>query len=292
MKHLNNLDQFYTKEAIAELCWNHLIDMIDRMEKNIDDLFFLEPSVGKGAFYKLMPEGRRFGIDLDPKCEGVATQDFLKTAEIEHEFHRTVILGNPPFGKRGNLAVAFFNHSAYLAGTVAFIMPVIFRKFMIQKKLDSRMKFISSLALPKDAFELDNGKSYSVNTEFQIWTRLPCTCEDMRESGSPSIRHTDFQMWQYNNTPEALKVFENDFDFAVPAQGWQDYGRRETDAEHCEKHKQWILLKAKNKRVLSRLLAIDYNSLAHNCATAVPGFRKSDLVKAYSERYEKGGLHT
>ncbi len=282
---LNPLDQFYTKETIAKLCWDHLVSTISRIEKNINELFFLEPSAGKGAFYKLMPEQRRIGMDLEPKCEGVKGQDFLKTLKIEFEAHRTIVVGNPPFGKRGNLAVAFFNHSAYFAETVAFIVPVLFRKFMIHKKLDSRMKFISQLELPKESFELDDGKTYSVNTEFQIWTRSPCSCEDMRESKALPIYHKDFQMWQYNNTPEALKVFENDFDFAVPAQGWQDYSRRETEAQHCEKHKQWILLKAKDDVILKRLLVIDYNGLAHRCATAIPGFRKSDLVKEYSERY-------
>ncbi|MCY4571058.1 MAG: hypothetical protein OXD49_22425 [Candidatus Poribacteria bacterium] len=282
----NSLDQFYTKEIIAKLCWNHLIETISSLDKSINDLFFLEPSAGKGAFYSLMPEHRRIGMDLEPKCDGVNLQDFLKTVKIEFESHNTVVVGNPPFGKRGNLAVAFFNHSAYLAETVAFIVPVIFRKFMIHKKLDSRMKFISKLELPKESFEFDNGKTYAVNTEFQIWTRLPCVCEDMREYGAPPIRHKDFQMWQYNNTPEALKVFENDFDFAVPAQGWQDYSRKETEANNCEKHKQWILLKAKNAAILSRLLTIDYNDLAHRCATAIPGFRKGDLVKEYSELYE------
>ena len=283
MKHLNTLDQFYTKETIAKSCWNHLIDIISSLNKGVNDLFFLEPAAGKGTFYELMPEERRFGMDLDPKYDGVEARDFLKTVEIASEAHNTVVVGNPPFGKRGNLAVAFFNHSAYLAGTVAFIVPVIFRKFRIHKKLDSRMKFVSKLELPKDAFELDNGRTYSVNTEFQIWTRLPCLLENMRECEAPPISHKDFQMWQYNNTPEALKVFENDFDFAVPAQGWQDYYRRETDAKNCEKHKQWILLKAKDRDVLSRLFAIDYSSLAHRCATAVPGFRKSDVVKAYAE---------
>ena len=279
----NALDQFYTKEAVAESCWNHLIDTIESLNKNIDDLFFLEPSVGKGAFYKLMPKERRFGMDLDPKYDGVERRDFLKTVGIGTESHNTVVVGNPPFGKRGNLAVAFFNHSARFAETIAFILPVTFRKFTIHKKLDSRMKFISKLELPKESFEFDNGKTYSVNTEFQIWTRLPCLQPDMREFQAPPICHKDFQMWQYNNTPEALKVFENDFDFAVPAQGWQDYARRETKSEHCEKHKQWILLKAEDTVVLSRLLAIDYNALAHRCATAIPGFRKADLVKAYSE---------
>ena len=282
----NSLDQFYTKETIAKLCWNHLIDTIYSLDKSINDLFFLEPSAGKGAFYSLMPEHRRIGMDLEPKCDGVKLQDFLKIVKIEFESHNTVVVGNPPFGKRGNLAVAFFNHSAYLAETVAFIVPVIFRKFMIHKKLDSRMKFISKLELPKESFEFDNGKTYAVNTEFQIWTRLPCLCEDMREYGALPICHKDFQIWQYNNTTEALKVFENDFDFAVPSQGWQDYSRRETEANNCEKHKQWTLLKAKNAAILSRLLTIDYNDLAHRCATAIPGFRKGDLVKEYSELYE------
>ncbi len=281
----NSLDQFYTKETIAKLCWNHLIETIPgSIKKNINDLFFLEPSAGKGAFYKLMPEQRRIGMDLEPKCAGVKLQDFLTTLKIE--FHNIVVVGNPPFGKKGNLAVAFFNHSACLAETVAFIVPVIFRKFMIHKKLDSRMKFISKLELPKESFELDDGKPYLVNTEFQIWTRLPCSHEDMRESEAPPIRHKDFQMWQYNNTPEALKVFKNDFDFAVPSQGWQDYSRRETEVSNCEKHKQWLLLKAKNDIILARLLAIDYDKLAHRWTTAIPGFRKGDLVKEYSERYE------
>lgn len=282
----NSLDQFYTKETIAKLCWNHLIDTISDLDKSINDLFFFEPSAGKGAFYNLMPEYRRIGMDLEPKCDGVKSQDFLKTVGIEFEPHNTVVVGNPPFGKRGNLAVAFFNHSAYLAETVAFIVPVIFRKFMIHKKLDSRMKFISKLELPKESFEFDNGKTYSVNTEFQVWTRLPCSYDDMREYGSLPISHKDFQMWQYNNTPEALKVFKNDFDFAVPSQGWQDYSRRETESDHCEKHKQWILLKAKDATILSRLLTIDYNGLAHRCTTTIPGFRKGDLVKEYSELYE------
>lgn len=282
----NSLDQFYTKHTIAKVCWDHLIDTISSIDININDLFFLEPSAGKGAFYKLMPKHRRIGMDIEPKCDGVRSQDFLRTAKLEFESGNTVVVGNPPFGKRGNLAVSFFNHSSYFAETVAFIVPVIFRKFMIHKKLDPRMKLISKLDLPKDSFEFDNGKTYSVNTEFQIWTRLPCLKEDMRENKALPIYHKDFQMWQYNNTPEALKVFNNDFDFAVPSQGWQDYSRRETEAKNCEKHKQWILLKAKNTIVLSRLLSIDYNGLAHRCTTAIPGFRKGDLVKEYSELYE------
>lgn len=148
------------------------------------------------------------------------------------------------------------------------------------------MRFISRLPIPRDAFYLSTGKSYSVNTEFQIWTRLSSVYQDMRQYKPLPIRYPDFQIWQYNNTSDALKVFRNAFDLAVPCQGWQDYSRREIDESHCERNKQWMLLKAKDPTVLARLMKIDYERLAQECATAVPGFRKGDLVKVYTEHYK------
>ena len=283
----NDLDQFYTKQEIANLCWNHLSRILELLYEDTNKLFFVEPSAGSGSFYKLMPENRRLGMDLHPKYDGIIKQDFLRTFDINPNIRNTVVAGNPPFGKKSDLAIAFFNHSCRTADTVAFILPVIFRKFFVHKKLDYSMKFISSLGIPRDSFELGNGKTFSVNTEFQVWTRLKCKFKDLREHENPPICHNDFQIWQYNNTPAALKVFENDFDVAVPSQGWQDYSRRETRAEDCEKNKQWLLFKAKNKEVLLRLINIDYEKLAQKHTTAIPGFRKGDLIKEYRELYEQ-----
>ena len=263
------------------------MDTLPTLNRSLSDLFFLEPSAGTGAFYKLLPPQRRLGIDLVPRCDQVKAQDFFKVLDLPFSPKDTIIIGNPPFGKRGKLAIDFFNHAACLSDFVAFIVPINFRKFTVHKHLDSSMRFISKLSLPRDAFHLETGKSYSVNTEFQIWTRLVSAHPDMRQYKPLPIRHPDFQIWQYNNTPDALKVFQNPFDFAVPCQGWQDYSRRETDEKQCERHKQWILLKAKNPTVLARLTAINYERLAQECATTVPGFRKADLVKAYADYYEK-----
>lgn len=288
MEGLENLfDQFYTKSEVAGACWTHFTNTLLTLNRNLSDLFFVEPAAGTGAFYKLLPSKKRFGIDLVPKYKDVKSQDFFKVTDLPSAPQDTVIIGNPPFGKRGKLAIAFFNHAARLADIIAFIVPVNFRKFTTHKQLEPSMRFISKLPLPRDAFYLHTGKSYSVNTEFQIWTRLASLHPDMRQYKPLPICHQDFQMWQYNNTREALKVFQNPFDFAVPCQGWQDYSRRETDEKQCEKSKQWILLKAKNPTVLARLMEINYEHLALECATAVPGFRKGDLVKAYTENYEK-----
>ena len=283
----NSLDQFYTKPEIAAACWKHFTDTLTTLNRNHNDLFFVEPAAGTGVFYKLLPPQRRLGIDLVPKCDDVKPQNFFELTHFPYVSRDTAVIGNPPFGKRGKLAIAFFNHAADLADIVAFIVPVNFRKFTIHKKLNLSMRFISKLSLPRNAFHLDTGKPFAVNTEFQIWTRLASAHHDMRQYKRLPIRHQDFQVWQYNNTPDALKVFQNAFDFAVPCQGWQDYSRRETDEKQCERNKQWILLKAKNSTVLARLMEIDYERLALECATAVPGFRKGDLVKVYTEHYGK-----
>lgn len=281
-----SLDQFYTKKEIAVSCWKHFADTLSTLNRTYNDLFFVEPSAGTGAFYNLLPQDRRYGIDIVPKCDGVKSQDFFDVLEFPEHPRDTVIIGNPPFGKRGKLAMAFFNHAAGLADIVAFIVPLTFRKFAVHKNLDPSMRFISKLILPRDAFVLDNGNLFAVNTEFQIWTRILSEHQDLRELKPLPISHHDFQLWQYNNTPTSLKVFHNTFDFAVPCQGWQDYTRKETDENKCERSKQWILLKAINTLVLERLKRIDYERLARECATAIPGFRKADLVKEYSDLYE------
>ena len=239
-----SLNPFYTKQEIAASCWKYLSETLSSVNRVVNEMFFVEPSAGTGAFYNCLPLHRRLGIDILPKCENIITQDFFKVTNLPYAPKDTAIVGNPPFGKRGKMAIAFFNHAAVLADIVAFIVPVNFRKYIVHKQLETSMRFISKLALPRDAFYLDSGKSFAVNTEFQIWTRLQSAHQDMRQLKPLPIRHQDFQIWQYNNTPAALKVFQNTFDFAVPCQGWQDYSRREIDEKQCERNKQWILLKA------------------------------------------------
>ena len=70
---MNNLDQFYTKTEIAEKCYNLTIE-----HTNINDYnYILEPSAGTGSFYKLLPEKKRIGLDLEPKYKGVLEMDYF-----------------------------------------------------------------------------------------------------------------------------------------------------------------------------------------------------------------------
>lgn len=282
---IKRLDAFYTKHEIAHKCM-HETNLI--AYKLVGDApFYIEPSAGDGVFYDLLPYNSRIGFDIEPRHKDVIACDFLASnyTPPKHK-SRVIIIGNPPFGLRGNLAVAFMKKAFVIADTVAFIVPVIFRKYFIHKQLPKELRWIYSLGLPRNAFRTCNKANYSVHTEFQIWTRIASDHKNQRLFISPPITHKDFFLYQYNNTKEALKVFENAFDFAVPCQGYQDYTRRERSVEKCEKNKQWILFKANTKAVLDRLYNIDFETLAMKHTTMTPGFRKGDVIHEYALHYD------
>lgn len=281
------LDQFYTKPSVAKKCWRAFVMASRRLKTNESQYWFIEPAAGCGCFYQILPSRRRIGIDIAPRRlpgingRGIAQADYLEWKPSATKRPRKyAVIGNPPFGHRGKLAVDFFNHSNF-ADIIAFVVPVSFRKYFIHRQLSPEYSLIAREPLDNNSFCTPNGKDYAVNAEFQVWTRLPHWLTDMREKSPAPINHPDFTMRQYNNTVQALSAFDQPFDFAVPCQGYQDYSRRETNAAKCEKHKQWILFVAKTKKIRARLEKIDYKALAFDCATATPGFRKNDVVRHY-----------
>ena len=221
-----------------------------------------------------------------PRHSGVIEDDWLLSVyRPPVPSPQCVVIGNPPFGKRGKLAVAFLNKGFLLADTVAFIVPAIFRKYSIHRQLVPAARLIAARPLPPNAFRTDDHPDYSVRTEFQLWTMNQTLGNDQRLTTPPPISHPDFELRQYNNTPAAEKVFSAPFDFAVPCQGYQDYSRKETDAWACERHKQWMLFKAFTQAAKEQLIAIDFASLAEENITVTPGFRKNDVVQKYMQRH-------
>ena len=276
-----DLDQFYTREDIAARCWK----MVCKKARRIVDwekAWFVEPSAGSGAFLSLMPPAQRAGYDIAPQCDGITQADFLSLDRWDGDPDRDcVVVGNPPFGKRGRVALDFFSHASKQASIIAFIVPYVFTRWEIHKKIPEEWRLIHEDTLPVDSFVHLNGRPCQVGTVFQIWTHRKSRHRDLRVRQRPPVSHPDFKMLQYNNTLEARKLFKLPFDFGVPCQGWQDYGRRETNEAQMERSKQWMLFEAMDGSVREILDSIDYHALAHTHTTTVPGFRKSDVVAAY-----------
>lgn len=281
MSKAKDLDQYYTLPEVAKECSKTFKKYLKCLGYNLDNVVYVEPSAGTGNFLTEFPEDRMRAYDLDPKHPKVNQQDFLELSlnKFDEEY---VVIGNPPFGKKAKLGIEFFNKCGTFSSTIGFIIPIQFRKWSVQSKLNPDFNLILDQDLEEESFIFE-GKPAKVRCCFQIWSKRAV---NFRLREAPPTQHPDFEMWQYNNTETALKVFEEDFDFAVPRQGHKDYSIKETDPNNCDKKTQWILFKAKNKKVLKHLLNIDFDLLSKR-NTTTPGFGKADVVDVYINTYEQ-----
>lgn len=166
-------DQFYTPEIIAKYCFNKLNTIID-----INKYTFIEPSVGNGSFFNLLPINRRIGIDIEPCNElikkfkdQIITCDYLCWKPKENN-NKYIVIGNPPFGLRGNLALRFINHSIQFADYIVFILPQLFEsdgKGSPRKQI-KKFNLIYSEKLNTNFYYPDK-KEIKINTIFQIWSK-------------------------------------------------------------------------------------------------------------------------
>ena len=116
-------DQFYTSKKSSEYCFNKTIEVLSGLGIDLREYNYIEPSAGDGSFYSLLPEDRRVGVDIEPKCGGVIQSDFLSWKPVSV---KNICVGNPPFGLRGNLALKFINHASTFSDFVCFVLPQLF----------------------------------------------------------------------------------------------------------------------------------------------------------------------
>ena len=175
-----NLDQFYTNPIIASRFVNKVKSLY-----SLDDFDnVIEPSAGTGVIYDLLPEHNRYGVDIDPKREDLIKDDFF-----DHSFPtgNNIVIGNPPFGRKGSMAIDFFNRCAKFSDTIAFILPKGFARVLTHKNLNPEFGLYWSCILPENAF-IHNDRPYSVKCVAQIWSRAqPSFGDGGYESWNPEV---------------------------------------------------------------------------------------------------------
>lgn len=275
------LDKYYTKSEIALNCYNKMLELLGNTKK----ILFIEPSAGSGVFLSHIKEAK-LGFDIAPTNRDIIKNDFLNDNIIEkigikYLNYNKVFIGNPPFGNKSSLAIEFVNKALSYSNIVGFIVPIQFRKWSVQSKINKNAQLILDMNLVENAFEF-MGKDYKVRCCFQIWVLDSFKHENknLRLMTRPEISHPDFKMYQYNRTEIAEKYFDYDWDFAVPRQGYLDYSYKAYSKLECNKKQQWIFFKANDKKTLENLLVLDFTKLSKN-NTGVPGFGKADVVKEY-----------
>jgi hypothetical protein len=180
------LDQFFTPSDVAKWCWESLCNYMTTHNANIDNYKFVEPSAGLGVFYDLLPKHRRVGIDIVKYRSNYIQTDFLSWTPKQNGYSY-VCVGNPPFGYRAWLALAFLNHAALFSDYAGFIVPMAFQsdgKGNVKNRVNG-LNLVHSSLLPSDSFIGADGKRMKVNTLWQIWakesaeaTPKPKTCNE------------------------------------------------------------------------------------------------------------------
>ncbi len=166
------VDAFYTRPEIARQCHDLLLGHMRDDGAQHEMYRFIEPAAGTGSFYDLLPIDRRIGIDIVPHRLEFVIGDFLSW-DPPTNGRPNVIVGNPPFGYRGWLALAFMNRAAEFADYVGLILPMSFQsEGKGSPKLRVRgLRHVLTEYLPPNAFTDDQERPVKINALFQVWQR-------------------------------------------------------------------------------------------------------------------------
>lgn len=159
-------DQFFTPQNIAEKYWN----IVKHEIKNYNEYIFIEPSAGDGSFLNFLPPNS-IGLDIEPRSPKVQKQDYL-TWKPDDMSKKYIVIGNPPFGLRGHLALNFINYSYKFADYVCFILPQLFEsdgKGSPRKRVKGYNLIYSELL--SIFFYNPANQKIKVNGVFQIWSK-------------------------------------------------------------------------------------------------------------------------
>ena len=150
-----HLDQYFTPTNLAQRCIDTAFNVI-----GIDNVtYIIEPSAGTGVFSSKIDNC--IAYDIEPKCEGIIQADFL-SLYIPYK-KGTLVIGNPPFGSRGNLMQKFCKHSFNFADYVAFILPI--------NQLNNTMSIYQFDLIHSEDLGIANYSGKDVNCCFNIYKR-------------------------------------------------------------------------------------------------------------------------
>lgn len=159
----NQGDCFFTKKDLAET----LVNKVDFSSYDT----VVEPSAGSGVFLEFLYKkcSNVISYDISPRHPDTIKADYLQTIITDYK-GKTLVIGNPPFGRQSGLAKKFIKHSCKFASCIAFILPKSFKKPSMTKCFQENFHKTFEEELPKNSF-LINNKEYHVPCVFQIWVK-------------------------------------------------------------------------------------------------------------------------
>jgi len=264
-----DLEQYFTCRHLAAKC----LAVVEKHFKLASFAVALEPSAGDGAFFSLLPQSNRVGIDLYPLADGILKADFLQWEPPLFE-DNILSIGNPPFGQRGSLAVEFVNRACQFSRMVAFILPRTFRKDTFYNRVDPMFHLVEQFDC--EDFRTPDGEKVTVKSVFQIWERR----NKKRSPITRDLSHEDFHLKHAHlsriSDAERLDL-RTDFDFAI-AQVGSNF--KPKDVFEVTKGSYWFV-KALKPGVREVFEILDFGFL-DGLNLSFKSLSKKDIIQAYN----------
>jgi hypothetical protein len=267
------MDKFYTNTEVAQQCVADLLNFI-----TFDDCdIVLEPSAGNGSFFNLLPEDKRQGIDIDPKCDGVEKIDFFNFMAQQNKTY--YVVGNPPFGRISSVAIKFFNYASKFADVIAFIIPRTFKRKSVQNRLNLHFHLIYNKDLPLKPCCFT--PKMSAKCCFQIWRKS----NERRERIELPLIHDDFVFLPLGPLDAKKQpTVPQGASFVVKAVGG-NCGDVRIDNLHILRPKSWHWIKSNIavEVLIERIKTLDFEISKDTVRQDSIG--RAELVQLYSEKY-------
>ena len=275
-------DQFFTPPETATYCYNKFIEIINKYGDIGDNYTYIEPSAGSGNFLKLLPNDRRIGLDIEPLLDEIKSQDFLDWEPKENT--KFTVIGNPPFGLRGNLALRFINHASKFSDYVCFILPQLFesdgkgvpRKRVIGLNLIHSEKINTVFISPKN-------KQIKVECIFQIWSKYHTNIDytiknkdtsslkiySLSNGGSPSTTRNKNMLY-------SCDVYLSSTCFGKENMIYYN------SFEELPRQKGYGIVFIKDKDInLQKFKSIDWSTIAFKSTNSAYNIRTSQIIEAF-----------
>ena len=268
-KRIVTTEEYYTDSVLAK----RLVSLVSK-HYNLKDYQILEPSAGYGVFLSFLPVGA-IGIDINPMSDFVQKEDYFNYDISKFDKKKVMVIGNPPFGARGSMAMKFLNRSMEFADVVAFILPRSFNKYTFQNRINENYKLIDTLNCSD--FVLPDGKPIKIPCVFQIWKK--CEPSEIRQKIIKKNSHPDFKMFHVHMSRISKEKFDKlkmMYPIAIPQVG---NNHKVVDSKYLTKGSWWLIM-PRDSHVADKLKRMNFDFLKDK-NTFFRSLARPDIVEAY-----------
>ena len=171
-----------------------------------------------------------------------------------------IIVGNPPYGSGGNLAIAFLNKCADLSDDVRLVLPLSVRKESALNKIRLDIECVHDELLPDDTFPR------GIRAVYQRW--VPGT----RAKIQTVTTHPDFDFVKKTDPSINVFVMRKGYAGKVLLSGWEGY------------EKSHYFICAKDQSVIDTLQKCEEEMREiGRMQNGIPGISKHDLITTYEK---------